>query len=92
MRRAPGLAAAQPLFSLTADHQLPGYARDLVRQRHGCELGRLALEQLDEPRGDILAAPIPYLPKDRGGAAHQYAAQGLVAGACNHAEPYLTGS
>src|SRR4029453_11538540 len=34
---------------LAADHQPPGDAGHLVGQRHGGELGRLALQQLDQP-------------------------------------------
>lgn len=34
---------------LATHHDLPGNASDLVRERHGCKLRRLALEQVDEP-------------------------------------------
>ena len=37
------------VVGLAARHQLPGDARRLVGERHGGELGRLALQQRDEP-------------------------------------------
>src|SRR5271163_5029703 len=42
-QRAPGV------IDLAGRHQLPGDAGDLVGERHGSELGWLALQELDQP-------------------------------------------
>ena len=75
---------------LAADHQLPGDAGHLVGQRHGGQLGRLALEELEEPgRGHGLCRA--GLLDHRGRPDHQHAAQGLVAGPGDPAQPRLAG-
>jgi len=83
---------------LAADHQLPGDAGHLVGQCHGSEFGRLALQQLDKPRRGMALCSLPgasfaasHLLDHRGRADHQYAAQGLIAGAGDAAEPRLAG-
>ena len=50
-------AAALRVVAFAADHQLPGDARGLVGQRHGRELGRLALEELDQPGRGMCLVP-----------------------------------
>ena len=53
----PGRDDMGRIVVLAADHQLPGDAGHLVGQRHGGELGRFALQQLDQPRRGL--APVP---------------------------------
>src|SRR6202022_2044554 len=78
------------IIALAADHQLPGDARHLVGQRHGGELWRLAFEQF-EPPGRGMPAPLAALLDPPGCSRHQPAAQGLVPGPGDHAEPHLAG-
>src|SRR5260370_4562680 len=54
------------------------------------ELGRLAPEKLDQP-GRGLPFSLLHLLDHGGGADHQHAAQSLVAGAGDHAQPRLAG-
>ena len=68
-------------------HHLPGNARGLVGQRHGGQLRRLALEKCGKPGRRLTAAHS--MLDHRGSADHQHAAQSLVAGARDHAEPDL---
>ena len=89
-RRAPRGSAGAPVVALAAGHELPGDAGGLVGERHGDELGRLALEQAGEPgRGPGAAAPD--LLDVGGRARHQGGAQALVAGPGDAAEPLLAG-
>jgi hypothetical protein len=85
-RGAAAWVGAVGIVVFAADHQLPGDARGLVGERHRGELGRLAGKEGEEPRRGPVA-PAPCLLDDRGGADHHQAAQGLVAGAGDGAEP-----
>src|SRR5579862_5770046 len=85
---APNAAGSVVMFA--ADHQLPGNASGFVGQRHRRELGRLALDQFHQP-GRGMASPTLNLLDYGGGTGNQDAAQVLVAGACNDAEPRLAG-
>lgn len=87
-----GRCARHPraVVTLTRRHQLPGDAGDLVGERHGRELWRLALQQSEQP-GRRMAAAAPSLLDHRGRPRYQQAAQDLVAGAGDLAEPGFTG-
>jgi putative transposase len=66
-------------------HQLPSDTRDLIGQRHGGQLRRLALEKRGKP-GRRPSATSNVL--DHGGSPdHQHAAQSLVAGSRDDAGP-----
>src|SRR6202011_2990194 len=69
-------------------HQLPGDAGNLVGERHRREFWRLALQQGDQPRRRVAPAA-PNLLDHRGRPRYQQAAQDLVAGAGDLAEPGL---
>src|SRR6478609_5330889 len=88
--RAAGVAQAHGIVAFPADHQLPDDAGGLVGQRHGRQLGWLALEKIDQPGRGMSFSP-PYLLDHRCGAEDQRAAQGLIAGARDHPEPRLAG-
>src|SRR5580700_7765588 len=91
-RSAALLAAARSgvVIALPADHQLPRDARGFVGQRHGGELGRLSVDQLNQP-ARVLPLAEPHLFDHGGGAGDENAAQSLIAGARDHAEPRLAG-
>src|ERR1051325_8014801 len=76
------------LVALAADQQLPDDAGVLVGQRNGGQLGWLAPDQLGQP-GRGMPSSLAHLLDQRGGASHQDAAQGLVAGARDHPKPRL---
>ena len=78
------------VVTLACRHQLPGDAGSPVGERHRCELRRLALQQGDQPRRRMAAA-VPRLLDHRGCSRHQHAAQPLVSGAGDLAEPGLAG-
>src|SRR6202158_710900 len=69
-------------------HQLPGDAGNLVGERHRHEFWRLALQQGDQPRRRVAPAA-PNLLDHRSRPRHQQAAQDLVTGAGDLAEPGL---
>src|SRR3989442_1819502 len=79
------------IVAFAADHQLPGDARDLIGQRYRGELGRLALEKLDQPGPGMSASSLDLLDHG-GGADDQHAAQRIVTGASDYPEPRLAGA
>src|SRR5712691_8374035 len=78
------------IVTFAGRHQLPGDTGDLVGERYCGEFRRLALHQGDQP-GRRMAATVPHLLDHRSRSRHQQAAQDLVAGTGNLAEPGLAG-
>src|SRR5258708_1344558 len=85
---APKVTGSVVVFA--TDHQLPGNASGFVGERHRGELGRLTLKKIDQPRRGMSSSLLDLLD-DSGGTDDQSAAQGLVAGTRDHAEPRLAG-
>src|ERR1700730_14909331 len=103
LRGAPTKRSAAPLaghnfrglnctnVAFAPNHQLPGDASHFVGQGHCGKLGRLALEELDQPGGGVLSS-LPDLLDQSRRPDDQTASQRLIAGASDHPEPRLAGS
>src|SRR5580698_937389 len=78
------------VVTLARRQQLPGDAGNLVGERHRRELRRLARQQRHEP-GCRTAAALLRLLDDGGSSRYQHAAQHLISGAGDLADPGLAG-
>lgn len=78
------------LVAFAGQHQLPCDPGDLIGQRNGDKLGRVAFEHILHPRGSVFAFTKPDLEQQRCRSLHERAAQDFISRTRYPAKPELS--